>query len=143
MKKKGSMSPIQRHLMILDGHNSHVTLDVIVKANKARLDMVTLPSHTSHEIQPLDVAIFKPFKIEFMAYRDVWSMTMKEDLAQWVSLALKKAMTPSNIKAGFKCIGIWPLDNTAMINKMGPSEGFIEKSLEVQIKRFYKSMYPL
>jgi hypothetical protein len=148
MKKKGGMSPIQRHLMILDGHNSHVTLDVILKANDASLDMVTLPSHTSHEMQPLDVAVFKPFKTAFRAYRDVWSMThkgqktMKEDLAQWVSLALKKAMTPSNIKAGFKHIGIWPLNNTAMINKMGPSEGFIEKSLEVQIKEILEEHVP-
>jgi hypothetical protein len=139
MKKKGGMSPIQRHLMILDGHNSHVILDVIVKANEAGLDMVTLPSHTSHEMQPLDVAVFKPFKTAFRAYRDIWNMihkgqkTMKEDLVQWVSLALKKAMTPSNIRAGFRRTGIWPLNNTAMTNKIGPSEGFIEKSLDVQI----------
>jgi hypothetical protein len=148
MKKKGGMSPIQRHLMILDGHNSHVTLGVILKANDAGLDMVTLPSHTSHEIQPLDVAVFKPFKTAFRAYIDVWSMThkgqktMKEDLAQWVSLALKKAMTPSNIKVGFRCTGIWPLNNTAMTNKMCPSEGFIEKSLEVQINEILEEDVP-
>jgi hypothetical protein len=124
MKKKGGISLIQRHLMILDGHNSHVILDVIVKANEAGLDMVTLPSHTSHEMQPLDVAVFKPFKTAFRAYRDIWSMThkgqktMKEDLAQWVSLALKKAMTPFNIRARFRRIGIWLLNNTTMTNKL-------------------------
>jgi len=27
--------------------------------------MITLPLHTSHALQPLDVACFKPFKIAF------------------------------------------------------------------------------
>lgn len=48
--KRGGMSPIQKHFMILDEHNSHVTLNVIVKADEVGLDMVTLSFHTSHEI---------------------------------------------------------------------------------------------
>ena len=91
--------------MILDGHNTHVTLEVINQAKEAGLDMVSLPSHTSHALQPLDVAVFKPFKTAFRAYMDVWTMNhkgiipRKEDLAQWVSLALKRAASPQNIKA--------------------------------------------
>ncbi len=29
------------------------------------LDMITLPSHTSHALQPLDVSCFNPFKTTF------------------------------------------------------------------------------
>jgi hypothetical protein len=47
----------------LDGHGSHVTLEVIERAQKFELDMIILPSHTSHAFQPLDVACFKPFKL--------------------------------------------------------------------------------
>jgi hypothetical protein len=54
-----------RHLLILDGHNSHITLEVIHKASQAGIDMVTLPSHTSHALQPLDVSMFAPFKKVF------------------------------------------------------------------------------
>lgn len=68
--------------------------------------------------------------------------TMKEDLAQWVSLALKKAMTPSNIKAGFGCRGIWPVVNVAMTKIMDPSKEFIDKSLEVQINEIFKEDIP-
>jgi len=54
--KKG-MNTTNRHLMILDGHNSHVTLDVITKAREARLDVCSLSSRTSHVLQSLDVAV--------------------------------------------------------------------------------------
>jgi hypothetical protein len=45
----GGISPTRRHLLILDGHNSHVTLEVVKEAG---LDLLTLPSHTSHALQP-------------------------------------------------------------------------------------------
>lgn len=32
--------------------------------------MVTLLSHTSHVLQPLDVTYFKPFKVAFKRYID-------------------------------------------------------------------------
>ena len=91
-----------------NSHNNHVILEIINQAKEADLDMVTLPSHTSHALQPLDVAVFKPFKTAFKAYMDVWTMnykgivSRKKYLAQWVSLALKRAASPQNIKAGFR-----------------------------------------
>ena len=48
--------------MILDGHKSHITLEVLQKAKIQGLDMISLLSHTSHAMQPLDVACFGPFK---------------------------------------------------------------------------------
>jgi hypothetical protein len=45
------LSPAQRHLMVLNGHTNHVTLNIIIKAYEAWLDMVTLPSHQSHALQ--------------------------------------------------------------------------------------------
>jgi hypothetical protein len=38
----------------------------------------------------------------------------KEDLVQWVSLTLKKALTLLNIYKGFKTIGIWLFNPIAM-----------------------------
>jgi hypothetical protein len=59
------ISITNRHLLILDGHGSHVTLEVIEQAQKFGLDMITLPSHTFHALWPLDVVCFKAFKIPF------------------------------------------------------------------------------
>jgi hypothetical protein len=43
-------------------HGSHVTLEAIKQAHEFGLNMVTLPFHTSHALQILDVNFFKPFK---------------------------------------------------------------------------------
>jgi hypothetical protein len=40
-------------------------------SNTFGLDMITLPSHTSHALQPLDVSYFTPFKIALKKERDV------------------------------------------------------------------------
>jgi hypothetical protein len=51
--------------------------------------------------------------------------TQKEDLAQWVDLALKRAQSPLNIMKEFKGIGIWPSNSTAMDEKMEPARQFV------------------
>ncbi len=88
------ISHFNQHLLILDGHNSHVTLKTIQQAKDVGLDLPTLPAHTSYELQPLDASVFKSFKIAFCKFRDIWNFAnkhkfaQKENLAQWVSLAL-------------------------------------------------------
>ena len=66
-----------RHLLILDGHNSHVTLEVVAEAMQSGLDIVFLSFHTSYALQPLDVSYFKPFKIAFRQIRDSWILLNK------------------------------------------------------------------
>jgi hypothetical protein len=84
-----------RHLLILDGHGSHVTLEAIKHAKDFGLDMITLPSHTSHALQPLNVYCFKPFKISFLKVRDaIMSRNNhmeldKITLDRWVDQALE------------------------------------------------------
>ena len=135
LESSGGVSPTNRHLLILDEHNSHVTLDVVYKAKQNGLDLLILPSHTSHRLQPLDCSIFRPFKCAFCGYRDAWTLenrgraAQKEDLAEWVLLALKRALTPQNIKQGFKGTGIWPLNAQAVADKMGPSQQFREVTI--------------
>jgi hypothetical protein len=65
------ISLTNKHLLILDGHGSHFTLQAIEQAKKFRLDMITLPSHTSHALQPLDMACFKPLKIAFKKEKNI------------------------------------------------------------------------
>ena len=124
-EKEGVLSLSLRHLLILDGHKSHVSLEVVEKARRKGLDMITLPSHTSHGLQPLDVSYFGPVKQHFRAFWNAWNIQhptkacKKETLAQWMSLAVQKALTTSNIKSGFKACSIWPLNFDAMNGKMG------------------------
>ncbi len=49
------ISPFNCHLLALEGHGSHVTLESIKLAQYCGLDMINLPTHTSHTLQPLDL----------------------------------------------------------------------------------------
>jgi hypothetical protein len=130
IQRTSGISPTQCYLLILDGHNSHITLEVARAAKSVGLDLISLPLHTSHALQPLDVSIFKPFKQFFREYRDFWMSkhvnqpANKECLAQWVSLGLRKALSESNIRSGFRAIGIYPLDNHVVDKYLQPSETF-------------------
>ena len=77
LKRGPGVDLTNRHLLILDGHNSHVTLEVVKISMESGLDIVSLPSHTSHALQPLDIACFKPFKTAFRQIRDAWCLTIK------------------------------------------------------------------
>jgi hypothetical protein len=99
-----------------------VTLEVVSEAKRVGLDLLTLCSHTSHALQPLDVSVFKPFKQHFHEYRDFWTSrnlnqpTIKHILAQWVVLSLRKALSVNNIQNGFSSSGIFPLNRHAIDN---------------------------
>jgi uncharacterized membrane protein YgcG len=120
------------HLLMLDGHNSHVTLEVVTLAMNSKLDIISLPSHISHALQPLDVLCFKLFKTAFRQIRDSWTLLNKgkrvgkKDLCEWTSQAFEKSLTTKNIKCGFRKTGIWSFNEHAVLSSMQPSMGFEE-----------------
>lgn len=60
-------------------------------------------------------------------------MIKKEDLSQWVSLALKKTLTPHNIRKGFKMTTIWSLILDAMASKIHTSKNFIKMQKPIDV----------
>ena len=92
------------------------------------MDMISLPSHISHALQPLDVTCFKPFKTTLKTYKNKWIVenncgkVEKETLAHWVDLSLKRALSNSNVMAGFRSTGIWPLSLEKMQQKLTSSK---------------------
>ena len=57
-----SKSTNLQHLLIIDGHSSHVTARFIAYYITSRIDLFLLPPHLSHKTQPLDLSIFGPLK---------------------------------------------------------------------------------
>jgi hypothetical protein len=92
----------------LDGHHNHVTLEIIKHAKKLRLYMITLPSHTSHALQPLNVSCFKPLKITFKKVKDVVVFRNnhmepnKIIVNRWENKVLEQSLTKKNFKYGLK-----------------------------------------
>ena len=125
----GGMSKENKHLLILDGHASHVTNEVIRFGRENGLDILILPSHCSHELQPLDMAVFHPFKLNLamekmnkMRNNPQWvqGATMKSMLAEMSSKDLAKALKAETIKSGFATTCIYPINITAMDSKFNP-----------------------
>jgi hypothetical protein len=93
------ISQSNQHLLILNGHGSHVTLEAIAQAHEFGLNMVTLQAHTSHVLEPLDVSCFKPFKTTFKKKKD--NAMVKNNhcepynytLASWVHKSLDQSLS--------------------------------------------------
>ena len=56
----------QRRLLIVDGHDSHMTPSFVANCITNCVDLMVLPSHTSHVTQPLDVGPFSTLKAELV-----------------------------------------------------------------------------
>jgi len=96
---------------------NHVTLSRYVIKTKARSEEnVRYAPNYSVKMQPLDVAVFGPFKTYYNAALDSWMMQNPGktasiyNIASFVNTAHQKSMTPSNIISGFKKSGIHPFD---------------------------------
>ena len=68
--KPSTATPV---LLILDGHASHTkNLDVIDLASSNGVIMLSLPPHTTHRLQPLDVGFYKPLQTYYDRYIERW-----------------------------------------------------------------------
>jgi hypothetical protein len=115
-------------LLILDGHKSHTKiLSTIEFARENGIEMVSLPPHTSHKLQPLDRSFFKPFKSAFNTACSSWLRSHPgrritvEQLGELFNTAYLKAATMENAVSGFRCSGIVPLNSDIL-----PSTDFLD-----------------
>jgi len=56
-------SPSDYRLLLCDGHDSHVSAEIVAYCLRNRIILTLLPTHSSHLLQPLDVGIFAPLKM--------------------------------------------------------------------------------
>lgn len=104
-------------LLILDNHGSHVSIPAIQKSKDNGIVLLTIPPHTSHKLQPLDISVYGPFKSYFNKAMDDWMRNNPPpnqvriiNMSALVKYAMINSMTPRNIIAGFEKAGIYPLN---------------------------------
>ena len=51
-----------KKILFVDGHNSHISIEVVLLAIKNYISLICLPPHSTHLLQPLDVGVFKSVK---------------------------------------------------------------------------------
>ena len=108
--------PTQKILLLLDGHQSHKTIEIIDLARANNITMITLPPHTSHRLQPLDVTFFGPLKTFYNREIDHWMLrnpgkrVSDYDIVDIFRPAYLKATTPEKGIHGFEKTGIFPFN---------------------------------
>ena len=111
-------------MLIMDGHTSHLTIDLIDLARENNVILYCLPPHLTYLLQPLDVAVFKSLKDHFTRFchqaklislmstsilavnRNNFTAIFKE--------AFEKSMVMATIKNGFRKCGIAPFNPEAV-----------------------------
>jgi hypothetical protein len=117
------VNPTQRRLLIMDGHSSHITANVIAHCMEHAIDLLILPPHTSHVLQPLDVSVFSPLKRALAMETDAalrldpGRITRSEWTAMYIR-ARENALRASNITSGWRATGLWPLSPISVLEKL-------------------------
>jgi len=101
-------APAERPLLLTcDQHETHMSKDVVDLCRGNGVEVVCLPSHTTHALQPLDVSLFGPLKEAFTKLATNMGLVRGEHVLgkKYFSSILKfanpKAATVENIKKGF------------------------------------------
>lgn len=103
-------------LVVLDNHSTHSSLKSYNFCRENGIVLVSLPPHTSHRLQPLDVTFFSSLKA---AYSKECDLHMKShhynkidvtDIAELFAKAYNRVTSKEKGLNGFKHTGIFPLN---------------------------------
>ena len=120
-------------MLVVDGHNSHYTAELLDYAREHHITVLAYPPHTSHALQGHDVALFAPFKRRFVGSFEHWERSHGERVTKYSFLRVLEepfllTFTTKNIQKAFEATGIWPF-NSEIIHpsKMQPSRALAYK----------------
>ena len=112
-----------KHLLIVDGHSSHVNLCFIKWASEHSIIILILPPHSTHQLQPLDLNCFSPLATKYQVYLDKWLHKSLGNISMLKQIFYKlfwpawvDSFTELNIKGGFLKAGIWPYSPSLVLN---------------------------
>lgn len=107
--------PNEKLVLIMDGHRSHESQELFQEALKNKVELISLPSHTSNCLQPLDLSVFGPFKRSWRERcrsfldRNPGIVISKSNFGQLFSGAWNTASKSENAVSGFRRSGLFPL----------------------------------
>ncbi|KAG6998152.1 hypothetical protein FocnCong_v013463 [Fusarium oxysporum f. sp. conglutinans] len=110
-------------LLILDGHESHHSIDFERYCKEKEIITLCMPPHSSHLLQPLDVGYFSLLKkaygreIEHLIRCSITHVSKTEFFPAFHA-AFQATTTERNIKAAFRGAGLVPFDPESVVSKL-------------------------
>lgn len=104
----------------MDNHSSHCSLKVFNFCKSNGISVVTLPPHTSHRLQPLDVCFYGPLKTAYNQECDSFIRSKQyqkidqSDVAELFKKAFNRTATIEKAVKGFQSTGIYPLNRNVI-----------------------------
>ena len=127
-------------LLLLDGHSSHFCPDTVHLAAEHDIIILVLPPNATHLLQPLDKGIFGPLKAywkqechKYMSEHP-GEVVSRYSFSRILSQAWERCMRLSNVRAGFKVTGVYPLDRQVALKP------FKSSSVTSSAKKAYQPM---
>ena len=85
--REAKNTPNQWALLVLDGFNAHsYSIKALKMFKENKIEVIRLPSHTSSELQPLDVAVFRTVKSNNAQFLKAFLMSKCHEQRRGVSL---------------------------------------------------------
>lgn len=107
-------------VLVFDGAACHLDLSIVDISDSLGIYLYCLPSNTTHELQPLDKAVYRSFEhhwdAEVLLFMDQ-NRDKKLTKARFnviLSSVWSKCMTHSNITSGFRATGLYPFNPQAI-----------------------------
>jgi hypothetical protein len=102
-------------LLIWDGHGSHESLELIDLARANNIILLSLPPHTTHKLQPLDVGVFGPFQRAWIErcdeiVEDTGEEMPRADFVREYMAVREASFKKENVLSAWRKCGISPFD---------------------------------
>ena len=101
-------------LLLCDNHGSHTTVSFMYQCYMANVQLVYMPSHSSHILQPLDVGVFSSLKrnyrkeiADLLRFVEI-TPVQRAQFIKYYSKARAKTLIPRYITTGWSGAGIYP-----------------------------------
>lgn len=103
-------------VLFVDGHHSHLSLSLVKLATEKQVELICLPPHITHILQPLDMGVYGPFKQELKHILKEYKTSTraanvsKEIFPSLLKMLWDRAIKPQHCIGCFRHSGIYPFN---------------------------------